>query len=92
MDSEETTAYSSDATIHAFSLDTIHGVDYKFEIDQLNNLIYNLLCNSYGTPLSLSASGIARRVMWYGGGGTGYVTLEFDYYDGSYHTVLSVSR
>ena len=42
MDSEETTAYSSDATIHAFSLETIHGVDYKFEIDQLNNLIYNL--------------------------------------------------
>ena len=42
LDSEETTAYSSDATIHAFSLDTIHGVDYKFEIDQLNNLIYNL--------------------------------------------------
>ena len=42
MDSEETGAYSSDATIHGFSLDTIHGVDYKFEIDQLNNLIYNL--------------------------------------------------
>ncbi len=42
LDSEETGAYSSDATIHAFSLDTIHGVDYKFEIDQLNNLIYNL--------------------------------------------------
>ena len=42
LDSEETGAYSSDATIHAFSLDTIHGIDYKFEIDQLNNLIYNL--------------------------------------------------
>lgn len=42
LDSEETGAYSSDATIHGFSLDTIHGVDYKFEIDQLNNLIYNL--------------------------------------------------
>ena len=67
---------------------------YYSSYNNLNryNLIYNLLCNSYGTPLSLSASGIARRVMWYGGGGTGYVTLEFDYYDGSYHTVLSVSR
>lgn len=42
LDSDnEVTEYSSDATIHAFSLDTIHGVDYKFEIDQLNNLIYN---------------------------------------------------
>ena len=43
LDSDDTAlVYSSDATIHAFSLDTIHGVDYKFEIDQLNNLIYNL--------------------------------------------------
>lgn len=40
-DDNGTPVYSSDATIHAFSLDTIHGVDYKFEIDQLNNLIYN---------------------------------------------------
>lgn len=38
---DESPVYSSDATIHSFSLDTIHGVDYKFEIDQLNNLIYN---------------------------------------------------
>ena len=38
---DETPVYSSDATIHAFSLDTIHGVDYRLEIDQLNNLIYN---------------------------------------------------
>lgn len=41
LDSDEQIVFSSDATIHAFSLDTIHGVDYKFEIDQLNNLIYN---------------------------------------------------
>ena len=27
--------YSPDATIHAFALDTIHGVNYKFTIDQL---------------------------------------------------------
>lgn len=38
---DDSPVYSSDATIHSFSLDTIHGVDYKFEIDQLNNLIYN---------------------------------------------------
>lgn len=55
------------------------------------NHIYNLLCSSYGMPLSLTTSGIARQVMWYGGGGSGYITLEFDYYDGCYHTVLSVS-
>lgn len=41
LDSDTVTEYSVDATIHAFSLDTIHGVDYPFEIDQLNNLIYN---------------------------------------------------
>ena len=53
--------------------------------------VYRLLCGTYGTPLSLTANGIARRVMWYGGGGTGYVTLEFDFYNGSYYTTLSVS-
>lgn len=41
LDSEGVTDYSLDLTIHAFSLDTVHGVDYQFEIDQLNNLIYN---------------------------------------------------
>ena len=53
--------------------------------------VYRLLCGTYGTPLSLTANGIARRVMWDGGGGTGYVTLEFDFYNGSYYTTLSVS-
>lgn len=33
--------YSSDATIHAFGIDTIHGRYYPFTIDQLNRLIYN---------------------------------------------------
>ena len=32
---------SSDATIHAFGIDTIHGKHYQFTIDQLNRLIYN---------------------------------------------------
>lgn len=41
LNSDEVTEYSADATIHTFSLDTIHGVDYTFEIDQLNNFIYN---------------------------------------------------
>lgn len=33
--------FSSDATIHAFGIDTIHGKHYQFTIDQLNRLIYN---------------------------------------------------
>ena len=55
------------------------------------NQIYNLLCGTYGSPLSLTADGIARQAMWYGGGGTGYITLEFYFYNGSYYTTLSVS-
>lgn len=41
LDSDETYEYSSDATVHYFSLDTIHGVDYRFTIDQLEKVIYN---------------------------------------------------
>ena len=41
MDDEETYAYSSDASIRAFGLDTIHGRHYKFTIDQVQRLIYN---------------------------------------------------
>ena len=33
LDTEEI-EYSPDATIHAFALDTVHGVYYKFTIDQ----------------------------------------------------------
>jgi hypothetical protein len=33
--------YSTDATIHAFGLDSIHGRHYKFTIDQLQGLVYN---------------------------------------------------
>lgn len=46
LDSNENLGeYSPDATIHAFVLDTIHGVNYKFTIDQFgpngSGLIYN---------------------------------------------------
>lgn len=41
LDSDTTYEYSSDATIHAFAIDTIHGKNYAFTIDQLNRLIYN---------------------------------------------------
>lgn len=41
LDSDDTYEFSSDATLHAFAIDTIYGVDYTFTIDQLNRLIYN---------------------------------------------------
>ena len=41
LDSDTEYAYSSDATVHAFALDTIHGRKYKFEIDQIQRLIFN---------------------------------------------------
>lgn len=42
LDSNNTYEYSSDATIHAFGIDTIHGKHYKFTIDQLTRTIYNV--------------------------------------------------
>lgn len=41
LDSDTEYSYSSDATVHAFALDTIHGKSYKFEIDQIQRLIFN---------------------------------------------------
>ena len=41
LDSDDNYEFSSDATIHAFGIDTIHGKHYKFTIDKLNRLIYN---------------------------------------------------
>lgn len=41
LDSDEVNEFSSNATITSFGIDTIHGVEYKFEIDQIKNLIYN---------------------------------------------------
>ena len=41
LDSDDNYEYSSDATVHAFGIDTIHGKHYKFSIDQLNRRIFN---------------------------------------------------
>lgn len=41
LDSDDNYEYSSDATVHAFGLDTIHGKHYTFSIDQLNRRIFN---------------------------------------------------
>ena len=39
---DNTIEYSPDATIHAFELDTVYGVKYKFTIDQIRGEIYNI--------------------------------------------------
>ncbi len=41
LDSDDAVELSSDATVHAFGLDTIYGKHYQFTIDQLNRVIYN---------------------------------------------------
>ena len=43
LDNDNEVNYSPDATIRAFELDTIgYGVNYKFTIDQVSCLIYNV--------------------------------------------------
>lgn len=43
LDNDNEVNYSPDATIRAFELDTIgYGVKYKFTIDQISRLIYNV--------------------------------------------------
>lgn len=41
LGSDNNYEFSTDATIHAFELDTIYGKTYKFEIDQIQRIIYN---------------------------------------------------
>lgn len=41
LDTDEVTEYSSNALLTAFGIDTIYGVEYDFEIDQIRNLVYN---------------------------------------------------
>ena len=41
LDSNEATEFSSNATITAFGIDAIYGVEYEFEIDQIRNIIFN---------------------------------------------------
>lgn len=43
LDNNEATGdYSTDATIHAFAIDTIFGENYAFTIDQIKGQIYNM--------------------------------------------------
>ena len=41
LSSDTNYEFSTDATVRAFELDTIYGKNYKFEIDQIQRLIYN---------------------------------------------------
>lgn len=42
LDSEENYEISANATVQAFGIDTIHGKYYKFSVDNLKRLIYNV--------------------------------------------------
>lgn len=42
LGSDDEYEFSSDATVHAFGLDTIHGKHYPFTIDQVKREIYNI--------------------------------------------------
>ena len=42
LSSDDEYEVSSDATVHAFGLDTIHGKHYPFTIDQVKREIYNI--------------------------------------------------
>lgn len=42
LSSDDDYEFSSDATVHAFGLDTIHGKHYPFTIDQVKREIYNI--------------------------------------------------
>lgn len=51
--------------------------------------LYSQLSRTYGPPVSTNYNGLSRVVTWYGGNAQGYVSLEYDYIDGRYYTILS---
>lgn len=53
----DTIEYSSDDTVHAFQLDDIYGVNYKFSIDQINRRIFNQ------DSVPVSADTIINRIL-----------------------------
>ncbi len=59
LDSDDNTEYSSDATVHAFGLDSVFGKHYKFSIDQLNRLIYN----KDSMPVGANVDSILGRIL-----------------------------
>lgn len=59
LNSDDKYEFSSDATVHAFGLDTVFGRHYKFSIDQLNRLIYN----QDSMPVGSNADTILGRIL-----------------------------
>lgn len=53
------------------------------------NRLYNDLCETYGEPMEVVEEGNLIVSTWYGGDEQGYVTLEYDYADERYYTILS---
>lgn len=51
--------------------------------------LYSDLCRTYGPPVTSNYSGFTRAITWYGGDARGFVTLEYDYSNGRYYTILS---
>ena len=71
---------SADPTVHAFSLDTIRGVNYHFAIDQLNRLIYNTDSLPLGADTIIDSIRIDTFFV------TGYVT------SGELDTILNIEN
>lgn len=70
LDSDDNTEFSSDATVHAFGLDTVYGKHYKFSIDQLNRLIYN----KDSMPVGANSDSILGRILVDTFSVTGWIT------------------
>ncbi|MBQ5409384.1 MAG: hypothetical protein IIU17_05645, partial [Muribaculaceae bacterium] len=62
-----------------FTTSSSYQDNYRFD-----NL-YHSLCNTYGSPIR----GNNGEFSWYGGNGTGYINLYFNYDAGRYYTVLT---
>lgn len=70
LDSDNNIEISSDATVHAFGLDTVYGKHYKFSIDQLNRLIYN----KDSMPVGANSDSILGRILVDTFSVTGWIT------------------
>lgn len=80
LNSDNNYVYSSDATVHAFSLDTIRGKNYTFDIDQVQRLIFNR------DSLPVGSDTIIDSIMIDTFSVTGYVT------SGTPDTILNISN
>lgn len=54
--------------------------------------LYRRLCSTYGPPVSQIRGGMGHEVIWYGGSGRGYVSLQYALDGSDYCTILSFSN